>query len=112
MSALLVIWGWLIVGAIIGRAAFVRTLGHQPRRGTVQRRGEYGHRYTMENGWTDAFRRAVCAAVACLVAWPVALPMTLMLAHTGTEKLRAERQRLEAEIADLQRDAAAAGGQR
>jgi hypothetical protein len=112
MSALLVIWGWLIVGAIIGRAVFVRILGDQSRRGTVQRRGEYGHRYTKENGWTGAFTRALWAALACLVAWPVALPVTLMLAHTGTEKLRAERQRLEAEIADLQRDAAAAGGVR
>jgi hypothetical protein len=112
MTPLLVIWGWLIIGAIIGRAVFVRILGDQPRRGIVERRGEFGHRYTVENGWTDAFRRAVWAAGVCLVAWPVALPVTLMLAHTGTEKLRAERRRLEAEIADLQRDAAAAGGVR
>jgi hypothetical protein len=112
MSALLVIWGWLIIGAIIGRAVFVRILGDQPRRGLVERTNQYGWRYTVENGWTGAFRRAVWAAGVCLVAWPVALPVTLMLAHTAPEKLRAERRRLEAEIADLQRDAAAAGGQR
>jgi hypothetical protein len=112
MIPLLVIWGWLIIGAIIGRAVFVRILGHQPRRALVERKNQYGGWYTKENGWTGAFTRAVWASGVCLVAWPVALPVVLMLAHTGTEKLRAERRRLEAEIAELQRDVAAAGGVR
>lgn len=111
MITLLAIWGWLLVGATIGRAVFVHILGDRDRRGLVDRKDQYNRRYTVENGWTGPFTRAVRASVACLVTWPVALPVILMFAHTGTEKLRsehqrleAERRRLEAEIAQLEKE--------
>lgn len=104
MITLLTIWGWLLLGAAIGRAVFVRILADQPRRDLVERKDNYGRRYTKEDGWSDAFTRAVVASVACVVAWPVALPLTLMLAQTGTEKLRARRERLESEVARLEQE--------
>lgn len=103
MTALLVIWGWLLIGAAIGRMVFVRILGDSPRRAAVVRRNQYGWKYETDSGWTDGFTRAVVAGVACLLAWPVALPVALMLSHTGTEKLRAQRERLQAEVAELQK---------
>lgn len=103
MTALLAIWGWLLIGAAIGRVVFVRVLGDHPRRGLVERTAEYGRRYTKEDGWTDPFARAVWTAVACVLAWPVALPLALMLSRTGTEKLRAQRERLQAQVAELQK---------
>jgi hypothetical protein len=109
MITLLSIWGWLLIGAVIGRAAFVRILGDQPRRGLVDRKDDCGRRYTAENGWTGAFGRALWAGVACVAAWPLALPLLLMLAHTGAEKLRAKRERLAAEVARLEREVSDAG---
>jgi hypothetical protein len=106
MMPLLTIWGWLLIGAIIGRVAFVRILADQPRRGPVERTNQYGGRHTVEDGWTDAFGRAVGTGIACVVAWPLAVPLALMLAHTGTEKLRAKRERLAAEVAALQKQVA------
>jgi hypothetical protein len=96
MATLLTIWGWLLLGAAIGRVLFVRTLADQPRRRQGRGRNE------ADNPWTDAFTRAVWAGLACVVAWPVVLPAALMLAHTGTEKLRAKRDRLAAEVARLE----------
>lgn len=104
MIPLLTIWGWLLIGAALGRVLFVRVLADQPRRGPVERTDSYNRLYTKENGWTDAFARAVWAGIACAVGWPVALPLALMLAHTSTEKLRAKRQRLQAEVAQLERE--------
>jgi hypothetical protein len=104
MIILLITWGWLMIGVALGRVLFVRVLGDQPRRAAVDRKDQYGRRYTEENGWTDAFARAVWAGIACAVGWPVALPLALMLAHTSTEKLRAKRQRLQAEVAQLERE--------
>jgi hypothetical protein len=106
MIALLTIWGWLLIGAVIGRVAFVRILADQPRRGLVDRTDQYGRRYTVEDGWTDVFTRAVGTGIACVVGWPLAVPLALMLAHTGVEKLRAKRERLAAEVAALQKQVA------
>jgi hypothetical protein len=102
MIPLLSIWGWLLLGAVIGRAAFVRILGDQPRRGPVEKKDQYGARYTIQDGWTAAFARALWTGIACVAAWPLALPLLLMLAHTGAEKLRAKRERLAAEVARLE----------
>jgi ABC-type spermidine/putrescine transport system permease subunit I len=107
---LLTIWGWLLIGVALGRVLFVRVLGDEPRRGAVERTDSYNRLYTKENGWTGAFNRAVWAGVACVVAWPVALPLALMLAHTGSEKLRAKRQRLQAEVAQLEQEIGADRG--
>lgn len=104
MITLLAIWGWLLLGTAIGRILFVRVLGDQPRRDLVERKDQYNRWYTKDNGWTDAFARAVWAGIACVVAWPVALPVALMLAHTGAEKLSAKRERLAAEVARLERE--------
>jgi hypothetical protein len=103
MIVLLTIWGWLLLGCAIGRVMFVRILGDQPRREWFQKRDEY-NRLKEGYGWTGAFIRAVWAGIACAVAWPVALPVCLMLAHTGTEKLRAKRERLAAEVAALRKE--------
>lgn len=104
MITLLAIWGWLLVGAAVGRIVFVRTLGDEPRRGEAERKDDRGRTYIVADAWTRPFRRAFWSGLACFAAWPVALPLALMLAHTGAEKLRAKRDRLSAEVARLEAD--------
>lgn len=103
MIALAYIWAWLLLGVAIGRMLFVRILADRPRREARTRHDERGRPIGERAAWSDAFVRALWTGLACVIAWPITLPLALMLAQTGTEKLRTKRERLAAEVARLEK---------
>lgn len=87
---LLAAWGYLMVGASLGRAVYVRHLGNEPR-------------YNRHDRLTERAAAATSAAFFTFFGWPITLPFWLMVRPTPIERAQSMRQELEEAQKELER---------